>query len=97
MLKAINSIGIILGRVRLSGVRRKLSGRCTRPSKHSSNFDSLRIIVEFDGSYWHAQPAIRARDELNADLATSDGWRVLRIQELPLSRSDPTTSASSSE
>ena len=48
---------------------------------------SLRLIVEYDGSYWH-------QGKENADRRKSNrlreaGWRVIRVREAPLEKTSP--------
>jgi hypothetical protein len=44
----------------------------------------LRLVVEFDGSYWHSKPGAEERDRLKAEGLRAAGWTVVRIREEPL-------------
>ena len=47
----------------------------------------MRLVVEFDGSYWHddtKHPGALARDRAKTKDLISQGWRVIRIREAPL-------------
>ena len=40
-----------------------------------------RLVIEYDGSYWHKD---RARDARKTSRLNDAGWRVIRIREEPL-------------
>jgi len=42
---------------------------------------SLMLDCEYDGSYWHRRPTVKARDVVRDDRLKSAGWVVLRIKE----------------
>jgi hypothetical protein len=44
--------------------------------------EDLRVIVEFDGAYWHRNKADKDRDK--TQLIEDAGWRVIRVRERPL-------------
>jgi predicted metal-binding protein len=54
-----------------------------RPVRADIVMSSLRLVVEFDGSYYHATKARADRNQTAALEAA--GWTVLRVRELPLS------------
>ena len=58
-----------------------VSGR-RRPIKADIAMPGIRVIVEYDGSYYHARK-VRADSEQTA-LLESAGWTVFRVRELPL-------------
>jgi hypothetical protein len=41
-----------------------------------------RVVVEYDGGFWHAGSL--ERDVAKSALLESDGWRVMRLREVPL-------------
>jgi len=43
---------------------------------------SHKIVIEFDGSYWHKE--LQTRDEEKTRLLTKAGWQVIRVREEPL-------------
>jgi len=43
-----------------------------------------RLIVEFDGSYWHAKS--RDSDRRKTEALVAAGWKVIRVREAPLKR-----------
>ncbi len=43
---------------------------------------TLRIAVEYDGSFWHAGHEQRDREKIQA--LTRDGWVVIRVRQAPL-------------
>ncbi|MBI1352091.1 MAG: DUF559 domain-containing protein [Actinomycetales bacterium] len=45
-----------------------------------------RVIVEFDGSYWHHGQAKRNSDWAKSQRLMSEGWRVLRVRDHGLER-----------
>lgn len=45
---------------------------------------SLRLVVEYDGRRFHAEPASIARDRLKTDRLCQAGWLVVRLREYPL-------------
>lgn len=45
-----------------------------------------RLIIEFDGSYWHADKV--EKDDAKARQLRKDGWTVIRVREHPLSLLD---------
>ena len=44
--------------------------------------DALKVVVEFDGSYWHRKKVDKDREK-NA-LMEEAGWQVIRVRERPL-------------
>lgn len=42
----------------------------------------LRVIVEYDGAYWHADKT--AKDERKTRMLLDAGWAVIRVREAPL-------------
>ncbi len=45
-------------------------------------FESVRLIVQADGDYWHRQrPSQRAKDHRFDEMAHADGWTVWRFAE----------------
>ncbi|MBU6201936.1 MAG: DUF559 domain-containing protein [Acidobacteria bacterium] len=44
--------------------------------------DELRLVVEFDGSYWHA--GRQRTDKSKGTALRRDGWTVIRVREAPL-------------
>ncbi|MFF1604200.1 zinc-ribbon domain-containing protein [Streptomyces mirabilis] len=43
-----------------------------------------RVVVEFDGRYWHAQPGSEARDRRKSDAIRAAGYTLIRVREDPL-------------
>tara|TARA_B100001971_G_C17975631_1_gene424638 strand:+ start:283 stop:714 length:432 start_codon:yes stop_codon:yes gene_type:complete len=43
-----------------------------------------RLIVEFDGSYWHNLDKMYERDLAKTETLQKAGWKVIRIKEEPL-------------
>lgn len=50
--------------------------------------DSLRLVLEFDGSYFHGTANSRRKDSMKSQRLRSAGWTVVRIREDPLSLLD---------
>jgi hypothetical protein len=46
--------------------------------------DPHRIAIEYDGVYWHNRPDALERDQRKLELLQKDGWRVIRVREVPL-------------
>ena len=49
---------------------------------------AARLVVEFDGSYWHsaaANPSAPKRDLRKTAEIRKQGWTVVRVRESPLS------------
>lgn len=44
--------------------------------------EDIKTIIEFDGSYWHRNKV--EKDIQKTLLMEKDGWRVIRVRELPL-------------
>jgi hypothetical protein len=44
--------------------------------------EGLRVIVEFDGAYWHRNKVDKDREK--TVLMEEAGWRVIRVRERPL-------------
>jgi predicted nucleic acid-binding Zn-ribbon protein len=53
-----------------------------RPVQADIVMPSLRLVVEYDGSYYHASKVRADRDQTTA--LTEAGWTVLRVREEPL-------------
>jgi hypothetical protein len=49
----------------------------------------LRLVLEFDGAYWHGKKASRKRDTVKACRLRDAGWTVVRVREDPLDKLDP--------
>lgn len=47
----------------------------------------LRLVMEFDGSYWHE--GRESEDEVKSAILRDAGWTVVRIRESPLKPIDP--------
>ncbi|WP_167467963.1 zinc-ribbon domain-containing protein [Arthrobacter oryzae] len=60
-----------------------------RPHSVDILIKSLRIAIEFDGSYSHKGEAHEARDSVKTRLLREAGYRVVRIREEPLPLLDP--------
>ncbi len=45
---------------------------------------TLRLVIEFDGNYWHSSKGSEARDRAKTQLLQNAGWTVVRIREHPL-------------
>ncbi|MFE2325308.1 Helicase associated domain protein [Streptomyces sp. NPDC059385] len=60
------------------------SVRTDRTEKVDICVPTMRIILEFDGSYYHAAPDVAARDAEKARRLRAAGWTVVRIREAPL-------------
>ncbi|MFE2472064.1 DUF559 domain-containing protein [Streptomyces mirabilis] len=43
-----------------------------------------RIVVEFDGCFWHARPGSEARDRRKSDAIRAAGYTLIRVREDPL-------------
>lgn len=50
-------------------------------------FEAIKLIVEFDGSYWHEE-TIEA-DTAKSQRLRESGWIVVRVREAPLGVIDP--------
>jgi len=50
-------------------------------------FNRHKVVVEFDGGYWHR--GHRARDEEKSRLLREAGWQVVRVREEPLTATSP--------
>ena len=48
-----------------------------------------RVIVEFDGSWWHKGQAARAKDAAKSMRLQEAGWTVVRVREHPLTLINP--------
>lgn len=44
-------------------------------------FPDQRLVVEFDGDYWHSMPDVRKRDKRKTTDLEGRGYRVLRVLE----------------
>ena len=44
--------------------------------------DDLKVVVEFDGSYWHSKKVDKDREK--TALMEEAGWQVIRVRERPL-------------
>jgi len=49
---------------------------------------SKRLVIEYDGSYWHRGEASQSRDILKSKKFLNSGWQVVRIREKGLDRLD---------
>lgn len=52
--------------------------------------DGLRLVLEFDGSYFHGTEESGRRDSAKTRRLREAGWTVVRIREAPLDLLDPT-------
>lgn len=52
--------------------------------------DGLRVVFEFDGSYFHQTAESRHKDTAKSQRMRAAGWTVVRIREAPLERLDKT-------
>lgn len=52
--------------------------------------DEMRLVLEFDGSYYHASAESQATDRAKSVRLRAAGWAVVRIREDPLTPLDPT-------
>jgi rubrerythrin len=66
--------------VDLEPARIVVEGR--RPVRADIVMSSVRLVVEFDGSYYHATKA--RGDRIQTAALEAAGWTVLRVRELPL-------------
>lgn len=74
-----------------SGTVPRTDGRSRRPWEVDVLVAEMRLVVEFDGSYWHddtKHPGALARDRAKTKDLISQGWRVIRIREAPLAPID---------
>lgn len=46
---------------------------------------SMRLVLEYDGTYWHSRPGQKERDVNRDSILTAAGYRVLRVTEMTLS------------
>lgn len=70
-----------------SGVVPRRDGKRTRAWSVDALSQTLRLIVEFDGSYWHGpsvNPGALRRDQAKTTDLASQGWLVIRVREAPL-------------
>jgi very-short-patch-repair endonuclease len=44
--------------------------------------DALKVVVEFDGAYWHSKKVDKDREK--TALMEEAGWQVIRVRERPL-------------
>lgn len=51
-------------------------------------FPDQRVVVEFDGDYWHDKPEVQERDERKNHQLAEQGYTVVRVRE-SLFRDDP--------
>ena len=49
-----------------------------------------RLIVEFDGSYWHRGAKMYKRDLDKTEALQKAGWKVIRVREEPLKANSST-------
>lgn len=49
--------------------------------------DGTNILIEADGSYWHSQPHVKARDERKNVWCKENGFELYRIDELTFYKS----------
>lgn len=58
------------------------------PGERDLNVDvcarSLRLVIEYDGYYWHSRDGSESRDRAKTLLLQKAGWTVVRIREHPL-------------
>lgn len=58
------------------------------PGAMAKNVDmcapTLRLVVEFDGNYWHSTKESETRDRAKTQILQNAGWIVVRIREHPL-------------
>jgi len=58
------------------------------PGAMAKNVDmcapTLRLVVEFDGNYWHGTKESETRDRAKTQSLQNAGWTVVRIREHPL-------------
>lgn len=58
------------------------------PDAMAKNVDmcapTLRLVVEFDGNYWHGTKESETRDRAKTQMLENAGWVVVRIREHPL-------------
>ena len=58
------------------------------PGEKKQNVDvhapALRLVIEFDGNYWHRTKESEARDRAKTQILQNAGWTVVRIREHPL-------------
>ena len=69
------------------GTVTRTDGRSRRPWEVDVLVAEMRLVVEFDGSYWHddtKHPGALARDRAKTGDLAKQGWRVIRIREAPL-------------
>lgn len=62
--------------------------RISVPDAMAKNVDmcapTLRLVVEFDGNYWHGTKESETRDRAKTQMLENAGWTVVRIREHPL-------------
>jgi len=68
-------IDLAVRRVPIPGATAKVVDMCA---------PSIRLIIEFDGNYWHRTKEAEARDSAKTKVLQKTGWTVVRIREHPL-------------
>jgi len=58
------------------------------PIKCDMILPERRLIIEFDGAYWHRGDTCCLRDCRKANKLREGGWHVVRVRELPLELTD---------
>ncbi|WP_185893880.1 Helicase associated domain protein [Streptomyces sp. WAC05950] len=66
------------------------SVRTDRTEKVDIVVPPMSLILEFDGSYYHAAPDVAERDAEKARRLRATGWTTVRIREAPLTPLDTT-------
>jgi G:T-mismatch repair DNA endonuclease (very short patch repair protein) len=66
-------------------VRLTAAGKSTAPD---IVVPSSRVVIEYDGSYWHHEAASQDADRRKSGVLVADGWRELRIRECGLNPLD---------
>ena len=46
--------------------------------------EPMNIVIEYDGSYWHRNK--QATDLEKTQLMEKEGWKVIRVREVPLTQ-----------
>ncbi len=62
----------------------------TSAAKCDMVLPKIRLVIEFDGAYWHRGDGNRLRDSAKANRLRQEGWHVVRVRERPLELTDET-------
>lgn len=82
--KAVEFEHVFPGEVDPDRTQRRFDLGHNRPHTVDILLDERKVIIEFDGSYFHSGPVHQVRDQRKTDGLSALGYRVVRIRESPL-------------